>query len=213
VLARLTDTQERAAYDSTRADFHTQLRNRLLDPTDEAAAAQSQALRRQLDGAVAALEQRVLRAPRDGIVTDIGVDPGQHLDVGNAAMAVVDDSVGALEVVMFLPGGDRPQIDVGMPLRLELDGFEYAYQDLVVDTVTEGVVGPHEAKRMLGEQLADTLPMGSGGVVMVRAQLPSPTFESDGEIYPYHDGMGGHVEVRLRDETILEMLIPALKEL
>lgn len=213
VLARLTDTQERAAYESTRADFHTQLRNRLLDPTDEAAAAQSQALRRQLDGAEAALEQRVLRAPHDGVVTDVAVDPGQHVDVGNAVMAVVDDSIGALELVAFLPGGDRPQIAPGMPMRLELDGFDYAYQDLVVLSVSEGVVGPHEAKRLLGPQLADTLPMGQGGVVMVRAKLPSTTFESDGQVYPYHDGMGGSVEVRLRDETILEMLIPALKEL
>ena len=96
---------------------------------------------------------------------------------------------------------------------LELDGFDYAYQDLVVLSVSEGVVGPHEAQRLLGEQLADTLPMGNGGVVMVRAQLTSPTFESDGNVYPYHDGMGGKVEVRLRDETILEMLIPALKEM
>ena len=213
VLARLTDTQERANYDATRADFHTQLRNRLLDPTDEAAASQSQALRRQLDAAAAALEQRVLRAPRDGVVTDVGVDAGQHVDVGNAVMAVVDDSIGALELVAFLPGGDRPQIAPGMAMRLELDGFDYAYQDLVVLSVSEGVVGPHEAQRLLGEQLADTLPMGNGGVVMVRAQLTSPTFESDGNVYPYHDGMGGKVEVRLRDETILEMLIPALKEM
>jgi multidrug efflux pump subunit AcrA (membrane-fusion protein) len=213
VLARLTDTQERANYDATRADFHTQLRNRLLDPTDEAAASQSQALRRQLDAAAAALEQRVLRAPRDGVVTDIGVDAGQHVDVGNSVMAVVDDSIGALELVAFLPGGDRPQIAPGMAMRLELDGFDYAYQDLVVLTVSEGVVGPHEAKRLLGEQLADTLPIANGGVVMVRAQLASPTFESDGNVYPYHDGMGGKVEVRLRDETILEMLIPALKEM
>jgi membrane fusion protein (multidrug efflux system) len=213
VLARLTETAERAAYDSTRADFHTQLRNRLLDPTDEAAAAQAQAMRRQLDATEAALEQRVLRAPHDGVVTDIGVDAGQHVEVGNAVMAVVDDSVGALELVAFLPGGDRPQITPGMAVRLELDGFDYAYQDLVVLSVSEGVVGPHEAKRLLGPQLADTLPIGNGGVVMVRSRLLSPTFESDGNVYPYHDGMGGTVEIRLRDETILEMLVPGLKEL
>ena len=43
--------------------------------------------------------------------------------------------------------------------------------------------------------------------------LPAATFESDGVVYPYHDGMGGTAEVRTRDETILEMIIPALKEL
>jgi membrane fusion protein (multidrug efflux system) len=212
VLARLRDVSERAEYDSTRSDFHAQLRNRLLDPTDEAAAQQVRTLQRQLESAEAALEQRVVRAPNDGIVTDIGVETGQHVDTGDAVMSVVDDRALGLELIAFLPGGDRPQIESGMSLRLELLGFDYAYQDVVVETISEGVVGPNEAKRMLGPQLADTLPIG-GGVVMVRARLPTRTFVSDGTEYPYHDGMGGVAEVRMRDETILEMLVPALKEL
>lgn len=212
VLARMRDVSERAAYDSMRADFHAQLRNRLLNPTDEAAAQQVRTLQRELESAKAALEQRVVRAPHDGIVTDIGVEVGQHVDTGDAVMAVVDDRVAGLELIAFLPGGDRPQIAAGMPLRLELNGFDYAYQDVVVEAISEGVVGPNEAKRILGPQLEDTLPLG-GGVVMVRARLPSRTFVSDGTEYPYHDGMGGVAEVRMRDETILEMIVPALKEL
>lgn len=212
VLARMRDVAERAEYESTRTDFHAQLRNRLLDPTDEAAAQQLRTLQRQLESAEAALEQRVVRAPTDGVVTDIGVEAGQHVDAGDAVMAIVDDRVAGLELVAFLPGGDRPQIEPGMPLRLELLGFDYAYQDVIVESITEGVVGPNEAKRMLGPQLADTLPLG-GGVVMVRARLPTRTFVSDGTEYPYHDGMGGVAEVRMRDETILEMLVPALKEM
>jgi membrane fusion protein (multidrug efflux system) len=212
ILVRLGDIAERADYESTRDDFHAQLRNRLLDPTDEAAAQQLRALQRQLEAAEAALESRVIRAPHDGVVTDIGVAKGQHVAPGDAVMAVVDPKVGGLELVAFLPGGDRPQIEPGMSMRLELQGFDYAWQEVVVDSISDAVIGPNEAKRILGPQLADTLPIG-GGVVMVRATLPSPTFESDGEIYPYHDGMGGVAEVRLRDETILEMLVPALKEM
>jgi multidrug efflux pump subunit AcrA (membrane-fusion protein) len=212
VLVRLSDVTERAAFDSTRDDFHAQLRTRLLDPTDEAAAQQLRALRRQLDAAQAELEHRVIRAPHDGIVTDIAVDVGQHVAAGDVVLAVVDEDAPGLEVIAFLPGEDRPQIELGMNLRLELSGFDYAYQDLQVESVSEGVVGGNEAKRIVGPQLADTLPLG-GGVVMVRATLPAPTFESDGQTYPYHDGMAGTAEVRLRDETILEMLVPALKEL
>ena len=213
ILARLRDVTQRAEYEAIRNDFRTQLRNRLLDPNDEAAASAVVALRRQLHAAEAALEQRVVRAPHDGVVTDIKVDPGQQIGVGDAVMAVVDDKAKGLEIIAFLPGGDRPLIEPGMPLRLELAGFDYAYQEVEVDTVTDGVIGPAEARRILGPQLADTLPMDGGGVIMVRATLPTTTFESDGKVYPYHDGMGGTAEVRTRDETILEMLIPALKEL
>jgi biotin carboxyl carrier protein len=212
ILVRLGDVAERADYESTRDDFHAQLRTRLLDPTDEAAGQQLRALQRQLEAAEAALESRVLRAPHDGTITDIGVTKGQHVAPGDAVMAVVDAKNSGLELVAFLPGGDRPQIQPGMSMRLELQGFDYAWQDVVVESISDAVIGPNEAKRMLGAQLEDTLPIG-GGVVMVKATLPSPTFESDGEVYPYHDGMGGTAEVRLRDETILEMIIPALKEM
>lgn len=212
ILVRLGDVAERADYESTRDDFHAQLRTRLLDPTDEAAGQQLRALQRQLEAAEAALESRVIRAPHDGTVTDIGVTKGQHVAPGDAVMAVVDAKNSGLELVAFLPGGDRPQIQPGMSMRLELQGFDYAWQDVVVESISEAVIGPNEAKRLLGAQLEDTLPIG-GGVVMVKATLPSPTFESDGEVYPYHDGMGGTAEVRLRDETILEMIIPALKEM
>jgi biotin carboxyl carrier protein len=212
ILVRLGDVAERADYESTRDDFHAQLRTRLLDPTDEAAGQQLRALQRQLEASEAALESRVIRAPHDGTITDIGVTKGQHVAPGDAVMAVVDAKNSGLELVAFLPGGDRPQIQPGMSMRLELQGFDYAWQDVVVESISDAVIGPNEAKRMLGAQLEDTLPIG-GGVVMVKATLPSPTFESDGEVYPYHDGMGGTAEVRLRDETILEMIIPALKEM
>jgi multidrug resistance efflux pump len=212
VLARLRDVAERADFDSARGDYDAQLRNRLLDPTDEGAAGQLRLLGRQRDLALAALEQRLVRSPHDGVVTDVGATVGQHVDAGDAVMAVVDDSKGELEVIAFLPGSDRPQIEIGMPLRLELVGFDYAWQDVVVETITEGVVGPNEAKRILGPQLADTLPIG-GGVVMVRARLPTTTFVSGDRTYPYHDGMGGTAEVRMRDETVLEMLVPGFEEL
>ncbi|MBX7084203.1 MAG: HlyD family efflux transporter periplasmic adaptor subunit [Nannocystaceae bacterium] len=212
ILVRLSDGVERASWASTRADYETQLRARLADPTDEAAGAQLTALRRALEASVAALETRVIRAPHDGVVTDIAVTPGQHVAGGDAVLAVVDRNAPGLELVAFLPGGDRPQLQPGMALRLELGGFDYAWQDLAVGTISEGVVGAEEARRILGPQHADTLPLG-GSVVMVRATLPSTTFESDGETYPYHDGMGGTAEVRLRDETLLELLVPALKEL
>jgi membrane fusion protein (multidrug efflux system) len=212
ILVRLGDVTERAGFESTRDDFHSQLRNRLLDPTDEATAQQVRTLKRQLEAAEAALEGRVIRAPHDGVVTDIGVAAGQHVAPGDAVMAVVDHDAAGLELIAFLPGGDRPQIQPGMSMRLELQGFDYAWQDVIVGSISEGVIGPNEAKRILGPQLGDTLPIG-GGVVMVRATLPSTTFESDGVVYPYHDGMGGVAEVRLRDETIFEMVIPGLKEM
>lgn len=212
ILARLSDLEENADFLGTRKEFHDQLRNRLLDPTDDVAASQLRSLRRQLEGSAARVEQRIIRAPHDGIVSDVAVDVGQHVAPGDIVMAVVEPDQGDIEVIAFVPGGDRPQLEVGMDIKLELSGFNYAYQDATVNAISEGVLGPAEAAKMLGPQLAGAFPI-EGPVVMVRATLPTKTFESDGEVYPYHDGMGGVAQIRLRDETILEMIVPALKEL
>jgi membrane fusion protein (multidrug efflux system) len=111
---------------------------------------------------------------------------------------------------VLLPGQYRPQIRRGMPMRLEISGYKYAYQKLVVGSVGDEVIGPGEAQRYLSPGSADALQV-TGPVVIVRARLPRTTFTAEGKTYHYHDGMHGQAEVRVRSERILFALIPALK--
>jgi membrane fusion protein (multidrug efflux system) len=97
-----------------------------------------------------------------------------------------------------------------MALRMEVQGYRYAYQHLVVDSVGDEVVGPAEARRYLGEGLGDAVQF-TGPVVKVEAHLPSNTFEAEGKVRSYHDGMVANAEVRIRSERVLVTLIPALK--
>jgi membrane fusion protein (multidrug efflux system) len=48
-------------------------------------------------------------------------------------------------------------------------------------------------------------------VVRVSARLASDTFEADGRVRRYHDGMVARAEVRIRSERVLVALIPSLK--
>ena len=73
-------------------------------------------------------------------------------------------------MVAFLPGEDRPLLKRGMPLRLEVQGYRYAYQQLTVDSVGDEVVGPAEARRYLGDEIADAVQF-TGPVVKVEAHL------------------------------------------
>jgi hypothetical protein len=112
-------------------------------------------------------------------------------------------------LVAALPGEYRPLLRPGMPLRLELAGYRYAYQPLAIDTIEDRLVGPAEAQRALGPALA----LPAGPVVLVRARLLASTFAADGGAYSYYDGMTGAVEVRLRSERILYTLVPGLNVL
>jgi membrane fusion protein (multidrug efflux system) len=99
-----------------------------------------------------------------------------------------------------------------MELRMELQGYRYAYQNLLVTDVGGEVVGPAEARRYLGDEIADAATLG-GPVVLVTARLPTLTFQSEGKTRRFHDGMWGKAEVRVRSERILIALVPALRAL
>jgi len=209
VIARLDDTDQRHAVERLSAEFETQLRNHMLDPADAAADGSVRQLRGQLDTARTDLDQRLIRAGVDGVVRDIRVHPGQQLAPGDI-VAVIAAGAGGLEVLALLPGEDRPQLSAGMPLRFEVGGYRYNYHTLTIDSVSSDVLSPSEAKRVLGPEIGNDLPL-AGPVVLVRANLPDAEFEADGVKLPYHDGMPGAADVKVRSERIIYALIPGLR--
>lgn len=211
VLARVDSSELDAELRRVRHEFHTQLRKRMLNVADREAAQALISLRGQERGVLDHLALRQIRAPHAGTVMGPRVRVGQHIDVGDVVTSVIRDD-DSRRVVALLPGGDRPKLHSGMPLRLELRGYRYTYQSLVIDEISDEVIGPEEARRLLGPQVGDAVPI-PGPVVVVRATLPSANFVSDDEQYEYHDGMLGLAEVKVRAESILETLIPALKRL
>jgi membrane fusion protein (multidrug efflux system) len=211
VIARLDDQNQRAALDRAERAFASQLRNHLLDPSDPVADSALRQLRQARDAARAALEERVVRAPAAATIADLRVHAGQHVEPGHI-IATIGEGAGGLEVVALLPGEDRPQLGPGMTVRLELSGYRYAYQSFVIDSVSSDVIGPSEARRVLGAEVADSLDL-VGPVVLVRGRLPEHVFDADGRTFSYHDGMLGIAEVRVREERILFGLVPGLKRM
>ena len=208
LLVGLYSAQEAAELERLEQEFQLGLLNRLRHPADpnvERALGALQARKRQAE---ARLEERSVRAPRPGVVSDVRVRPGQPLTPGEVVLTLQAE-LQEPSIVAVFPGHYRPLIQIGMPLRLELEGYRYAYQRLTVDGITDEVFGPAEARRLLGPG-GDTVPL-SGPVVLVTARLPSDTFESDGRRYAYHDGISGRAEIRVRSERLITTLVPALE--
>ncbi|HEV2854540.1 MAG TPA: GAF domain-containing protein [Thermoanaerobaculia bacterium] len=210
LLVRFYGVREAAELARIDHEFELQLINRLRDPGDAGAEQALISLRAQRELARSNLAEREVRAPAAGVVSDLRVRVGQRIMPGQTLLSLSRGGSSRPEVVALLPGEYRPLLKRGMPLRLELQGYRYAYQHLVVDSVGDEVVGPNEARRSLGDEVADAVQL-TGPVVRVSGHLDSDTFEAEGKVRRYHDGMWGKAEVRVRSEPVLVALVPALK--
>lgn len=211
LLARLYSAGEAAELGRIGREFELALIQRLRAPSDPATERSLSTLWAQKELAESRLEERSLRSPVAGSVSDLRVRPGQHLLPGEVVVSVAGERP-EMSVIAMLPGHFRPLIRSGMPLRLELEGYRYATQRLNIDRVSEEVLGPAEARRFLGASAGDALAL-SGPVIFVHARLPSSTFRSSGQQYLFHEGMRGSAEVRVRSEGVLTTLIPGLEAL
>ena len=213
-LVHLYGGPEAAELSRLEGEFELQLASRLRDPGDRGAEAALIGLAGQIELAKSRLAERDVRAPRAGVVADIRVRAGQQVVPGQviASLSTGARAGGAPRVAVLLPGKVRPQLEAGLPIRLELDGFRYAYQRLQIESVSDEVLGPEEARRLLGSGVGEGAQI-TGPVVFAWARLPDSGFTVDGRKYAFYDGMWGTAEVSLRSEPLATALIPGLRVL
>lgn len=209
VLLRFRSADEEAQTASAMKAFETALVRMLANPLDQSARQTVAGLRAERDLTTARLSERVVRAPEPGTVGDIRVKPGQSVMPGELLASIAREHA-RFTVLALLPGQQRPALRAGLPLRLEITGFPYVYQALVLDRVDDEVIGPHEVRRVLGPEVADSVAV-SGPVVVVHASLPADAFASDGRLYRYADGMHASARVQLRSERLLTTILPGIR--
>jgi membrane fusion protein (multidrug efflux system) len=209
MLLSLNDVQDKIELECLRQEWHIQQINRLKNPHDPGAQQQLATIRAQVETAEKRLTERTVFAPCAGIVRDLRIRPQQLVTPGELLVTLVgaDDM---LSVLAIFPGQYRPFLAQGSPVRLELTGFRYAYQRLTIAAVSNEVVGPHEVRRFLGQDVADAVTL-QGSQVIVQAPVPARTFHAEGRWHTYHDGMHGTAEVRVRSERLVFALVPGLK--
>jgi membrane fusion protein (multidrug efflux system) len=210
LLVQLHDDTESAELGEALLEYERQLGTFLFDPGSEQARASLSTIAARRQKARKVLDARAIRAPRDGLVSDLRVREGSRLEAGDYIMTVV--SADAMPtVIALLPGPDRPRLRPGMELQFKIPGYEKTNEKAVISEVGEEVIGPQEAGRYVGNKIADALSI-KGAVVIVRARLPSRTFESRDQIFTYHDGLTAKAEVSVRRRRVLVALIPALEK-
>jgi len=136
--------------------------------------------------------------------------------VGGPAMVRVGQPAGpcglvkAPAVVVMLAAQHLPRLQRGMTLRLRLDGFPQAAVETVVAAVGDEILGPHSARRLLGERLAGSMKL-DGTVIPLCGRLPNAGFDSAGQRHLFRDGMQGTAEVRTGSQRLIFALLPGLE--
>jgi membrane fusion protein (multidrug efflux system) len=210
-LVRLNDAAEKADYDRARRDFDLQLVRLLADPRDEPARQALTTLYTARELARSRLADRIVRASGPGVVSDIRIQAGQHLESGALVLNIVG-ATARFSVVAVLPGHHRPALRPGMNMRLELAGYRYAYLDVRITSVQDEVIGPAEVQRFLGRELADSTP-AQGPAVLAHAILDGRGFSFDGHDYPYFHGLAAQAKVPVRSERAALALWPILRRI
>jgi multidrug efflux pump subunit AcrA (membrane-fusion protein) len=208
-LVRFHASDEQAELQATNKQFESQLAKLLLQPDDATTREALVSLRARRELAQERRDRRVLRAPHGGIVGDVRVREGQLVEPG-LRMIDLQGAASAATVTALLPGRYRPLLHAGDKLRFEVDGFHQLTHELVVTRVGEQIVGPSEAARFVGRDLADAFSI-AGPVVLVQASLPSTYFAMDGQRFDFSSGMFGKAEAVVRNEPIAYAFVPSLK--
>lgn len=210
-LVQLYARGELAERERVLQEFRAQLAVRLTEPLNASSRQTLGSLRAELELNDARVSERTLVAPFDGWVREVRVQENQHLGAGEV-VATLSKEETEVKALLLVPGEYRPLLVPGQPLRLELDGFAYLYQDVTVSAVSDELLGPMEVKRYLGAALGDVVKV-EGPMVRVEARLPDEGLRAHGQLYRYYSGMVGmgHVQVRSRNGWML--LVPALEAL
>jgi membrane fusion protein (multidrug efflux system) len=207
-LVRFKGTQEKAELERLDSELEGQLVRLLRDPGDQAARQALTSLRAARTLAAARLADRVVIAPGAGIVSDVRIRPGELLQAGDHVLSLIGEGT-RFYVVALLPGSYRPLLHAGQTLRLALNGFQRSSELVTIESVGDQVIGPAEARRFLGPDVADALTV-DGPVVLVKATLRQPSFAADKKRFNYYDGLPGRAEARVRSQRVVALFIPGL---
>lgn len=211
LLARLDDAAEQAELERAQREYEQRLVALLRRPAQSELRERLAAVDVRLQLAQTHVRQRQIIAPCDGIITDTRVQLGEPVAPGDPAFSIERDDARTVVVGLF-PGRYRPLLDADEArFYLEVEGYPDSRYEVALRSLADEVIGPEEAMRHLGRGNQGALEL-AGEVVVVTVDAPD-AFIADGVEYRLFEGMQGTLESKVRAETVLEALVPALKKL
>jgi multidrug resistance efflux pump len=212
ILFKIKSEKEEADLKQARTESENAQAQYLFDSNDEQAKKSIISAQAAQHHAEAMIEQKTVRAAKDGIVSDIRIHEGQAVQFGEQVLTIVDRDT-LPEVWAFLPGSDRPRLRPGQVLQTELAGFTKGREEPVIYSVGRDVIGMQAARQSVNPSAADSLKLAQeGSYVLVKAKLKQKTFKTEHRTYTFFDGMPAKTEVKVESKRFIITLIPAFEK-
>jgi membrane fusion protein (multidrug efflux system) len=208
-LARLSSQQQKADFAQAKGEYDNAVYAYLQDNTDEQAKKSVKTAGIALAHAHAQLDQRIIRAPANGKVSDIAGANGETLQAGQQ-LATIFEPGAKPQIYAYLHAEDLPRIKPDMLLEVGIEGFKKKRAKLHILDISHEAIGAAQIKQRVGQQLADTLKLPNDGqtYVLVRAELESDTIRIGEKSYELHHGMAVKAEISIETRPFLASVFP-----
>jgi multidrug efflux pump subunit AcrA (membrane-fusion protein) len=208
-IAQLSSQQQKADYAQAKGEADVAIRSFLQDDTDDTARKSVKTAGIALAHAQAQLDQRIIRAPADGKISDFLVGNGDSVQPGRQIATIFQAGAHPMAYA-FLPASDRPRIKPDMPLQVAIEGFKKKRAKLKIVSMSTETFGANEVRNYVGQQLADTLKLPNDGATyfLVKAEFESDQIKISDKTYDLVHGMPIKGEIAIETRPFLADVFP-----
>ncbi|HEY1551790.1 MAG TPA: HlyD family efflux transporter periplasmic adaptor subunit [Kofleriaceae bacterium] len=216
-IAKLTSQSEESDLRRAETEDNIAVASYLVDPTDDQTRKSLAAAHAGRRRAQEAVDQRTVRAPCDGIITEIHAAEGQTLQFGDE-IALVSKENEMPYVRAFMPGNDISQLEKKKDEtdgQIDIKGYTKGREHGKIMSVAASSISGAEVRRQLGVAYEGAVGTNQDGLMFaeVHIALKSRTFMYHGAPLAFAAGMQADVEIKLDSKRFLMQLLPDLSHL
>jgi membrane fusion protein, multidrug efflux system len=220
-IAKLTSQSEESELHRAETEDNIAIASYLVDPTDEQTRKGLAAAHAAHRHAQEAVDQRIVRAPCDGVVTELHVTEGRPLNFGDE-IALISKENDLPFIKAYMPGNDISQIqekvkDPETEAQIELKGYTKGRERGKITMVAATSISSTEMHKQLGEAYDSAVSTGgaqdAGMYAEIMVELKKKTFRYHDQDLAYSAGMQVDIEIKLDQKRFLFQLLPDLSHI
>jgi HlyD family secretion protein len=197
---RLQAELDQRRAEAQRRQLETQQRLQQLEIQQAELAAKIAETETLLRKAQREMEQTVLYAPVDGIVSTLHIDNVGEVIQAGATIAEVAPADAPLVLQANLPSSEAGLVAPGMTVNLKFDAFPYQDYGILPGTVLSISPDSREVD-------------GIGAIYQVEIALERAYVDHEGQPTPLQAGQTANAEIVIRERRILDILLDPIRQL